>query len=123
MMVARVFADCARATYRVKCKPTLQNCGLSTRTITHPSQAATFRYRRADQARSRLLCIRRINGSGGPLGRESQAECFVNSWKPVERRAEGANRVQGFRSEAAALQDEATTKSYSRRESSLTSLW
>lgn len=103
LTIAQVFADCARATYRVKCKPTLQNCGLSTRTITHPSQAATFQWRsavsadrQADQARSRLLCIRRINGSGGPLvGRECQAECFVNSWNPAERRAEGANRVQG----------------------------
>lgn len=88
-----------RATYRVRCKPTLQN----RRTIHTASPIPTTELPRSfgsDRQAGRparspcLLCTRRINGSGIPLsraGRES-AECFVNSWRSAGRRAEGANR-------------------------------
>lgn len=34
-LTVQVFADCAKTTYRVRCKPTLQNRRLSTRTTSH----------------------------------------------------------------------------------------
>jgi len=97
----QVFADCTEATYRVRCKPTLQNRGLSTR-ISQPKTVSVSRRasgragRQADTSRStrsRLFYTRGINGSSSPSAGRESAECFVNSWSSAERRAEGANRV------------------------------
>lgn len=103
-----------RATDRVRCKPTLQN-----RTTLYP-HGIFYSYHQVT-AISVQAGRKAGKQSGKPttslaysvyaeltvaaflslVGRES-AECFVNSWRSAERRAEGANREARFRSGAAA---------------------
>lgn len=103
-----------RATYRVRCKPTLQN-RRTIHTGSHIPQSPSHRVASTQTSRQKtdptlnLLAYSvyaelTIAAILSLVGWES-VECFVNSWRSVERRAEGANREAGFRSGAAAPQD------------------